>query len=198
MASPAARFVVSTPGLSAELGRFHAVNAEIDRVATRAVAQVTRAAGKAIKRGLATATGVNISALTKKKRVTARAQRAAGLVWIGLEPLLPTHLGGQVRQTATGVTAGNQSFVGAFHAAIFGSEKKVWIRLHSKHYDADLYPYRARRAGVIDADLRHRFPVVLGRVKVDTAAVRDMIADEERTARDQLADLVAQELGLSL
>ncbi len=194
----AGSFVVNVPGLPAELGKLRALGVELDRVASRAVARVTREAGATIRRRLADAVGAKESAIARKKRVTAKARREAGLIWIGLQPLLPTHLGGPVQQTETGVTVAGRTYIGAFHAAVYGPERKVWIRLRSRHYDADLYPYRPRAAGAIDAERRHRFPVVLGRVKVDTAAVRDMLEDETRTAQDRLSDLVAHELGVSL
>lgn len=192
----AAQLTTRIVGLDDELGRLRAINAQIDRACRRAIGQATRGATAKIKKGMAKETGAAGKAV--KNRVTARVMRDNGLVWIGLDPFLPTHLAGNVAQTSTGVTAGNRSFVGAFHAAIFTPEKKVWIRLHSRHYDADLYPYKPNHSGDIDDSLRSRFPVVLGRVKVDTAAVRDMINHEADQARELLADLVAQELGYAI
>jgi hypothetical protein len=193
------RLTVELHGLDAELGRFRGMNAEIDRVVRSGISQATRSAATAIRKGVAQELGATEGAIKKKNRITYRIKRDHGLVWIGLEPLLPTHLGGNVTQTSSGVTAGNRSFVGAFHKAIYTQDKKVWIRLRSRHYDADLYPYKGRRdSGSIDSALRHRFPVVLGRVKVDIAAIRDLINHEADRCGELMADIVAQELGIAI
>jgi hypothetical protein len=190
------RLTVELHGLDAELGRFRGMNAEIDRVVRSGISQATRSAATAIRKGVAQELGATEGAIKKKNRITYRIKPGQGLVWIGMEPLLPTHLGGNVTQTASGVTAGNRSFVGAFHKAIYTQDKKVWIRLRSRHYDADLYPYKGRNSG---GGMRsNRFPVVLGRVKVDIEAIRNLINYEADQAGERLADIVAQELGIAI
>lgn len=192
------RFTLTTLGGESALAQLRGVNNAIDVAVRGSVAKATRSAASRIRKGFAKELGATESAIKKKKRITARIMRANGLVWIGLQPLLPTHLGGTVSQSSTGVTVGNQSFVGAFHKAIYTQDKKVWIRLRSRHYDADLYPYKGRNTGSIDGKLNHRFPVVLGRVKVDIDAIRNMINHEADQAGELLAELVAQELGIAI
>lgn len=191
-----ARLLVDTSGDDAALAQLRGINVAIDRTVNSAMGKATRSATAAVKKGYARELGATAGAVNKKKRINSRIMRASGLIWIGLDPLLPTHLGGNVSQTATGVTAGNHSFVGAFHKAIYTQDKKVWIRLHSRHYDADLYPYKGR--GSSGGGHGKRFPVVLGRVKVDTDAIRNMINHEADQAGELLADLVAQELGIAI
>ena len=192
------RFTTSIQGGEAASAYLRGVNDAIDSAVRDSISKATRSATSRIRKGLAKSLGATEGAIKRKKRITSRIMRNHGLVWIGVQPLLPTHLGGKVTQSATGVSVGNHTFIGAFHKAIYTQDKKVWIRLRSRHYDADLYPYKGHDSGHLAGALSHRFPVVLGRVKVDTDAIRAMVDYEADQARELLADLVAQKLGAAI
>ncbi len=91
-------------------------------------------------------------------------------VWVGTWAIDPFSIGTPV-QTATGVNVRRgHNYRGAFLAKIYSGREKVWIRLRSKHYSAELYPttHRAGNRGALtDPSLKHRFPVVRAAIPID-------------------------------
>lgn len=179
-------------GIAETAATLRAMPEQIAKAQRRAIDRTVRHVASETRKGLAAVTGAKASAI--KPRITGRMLRQEGLVWIGLNPLLPIHLADTVRQDSGGVTAGDRQYPGAFFESVYGGQKKVWIRLKSKHYDPETYPYKKRASGPIAPELRHRFPVVLARVPVDTDAVRALIGKEADNAGPYLQDLVESEL----
>lgn len=92
-------------------------------------------------------------------------------IWIGTWPLSPFSVGAPsvygLPGKSGGVKAGSRTYPGAFMSEIYTVQKKVWIRLHSPHYSADLYPTRYRPGDRGLGELRGRFPVVRAAVPID-------------------------------
>jgi hypothetical protein len=158
----------------------------------RAITRTAKHLATQAKKALATTEGIKPAAV--KNRAASKMLADTGLVWVGLNPMMPVHLAGGIRQDASGVTAGSRTYRGAFFRRVYGSERKVWIRIKSRHYDPDLYFHKPHGAQSVDKKLRHRFPVALASVKLDTDAVRRAIGMEATAAGPYLLDLLAREL----
>lgn len=113
-------------------------------------------------------------------------------LWIGTWAVDPFSIGSPV-QSAIGVKVGRRSYPGAFLAKIYSSKEKVWIRLHSKHYSADLYPTRYRPGDQGLAPLRGRFPVVRAAVPID-GIIGDILDKEGGFFANQFAAIFEREL----
>lgn len=183
---------ISSAGLAEAIAHFRAEPEQIRLATSRAIKRTATHTASEIRKGMAPAIGAKPAAI--KKRVTSRMLRAQGIVWIGLNPLMPIHLAGSASQQPAGVKAGNRFYQGAFFKQVYGGEKKVWIRLRSKHYDAETYPYKSKSSGALPGQLRHRFPVVLAKVKVDTGDINTLIRGKATAAGPYLTDLVIREL----
>jgi hypothetical protein len=183
---------ISSAGLNDVIAYFRAEPQQIRLATARAIKRTATHTANEVRKGMAPAIGAKPAVI--KKRVTARMLRAEGLVWIGLNPLMPIHLAGSVSQQPAGVKAGNRFYQGAFFKQVYKGGDKVWIRLRSKHYDADTYPYKSRSSSAIPNALRHRFPVVLAKVQVDTSDVATLIRGQATAAGPYLTDLVRREL----
>lgn len=188
-----ARIVVNTHGLESIADDFLAAPEQIDAAGKRALRKTVNWLTAHTRKGIAAELGADHRKL--RTRVTGRTFVHAGEVNIGLDRL-PAHLVGEIGYYNTkGVNVGERYFPGAFAAQIYTAEEKVWIRLHSKRYDAELYPYKARKfAGSTPAELRHRFPVVLATVPMDTPGVRRVIDEHATLAGDRLRTVYAREL----
>jgi hypothetical protein len=64
-------------------------------------------------------------------------------------------------------------------AKIYTSRDHVWIRVHSPHYSADLYPTRYRPGDRGLGELAGRFPVVRAAVPIDDT-IRSVVGDMEK------------------
>ena len=90
-------------------------------------------------------------------------------VWFGLYSIDAHHIRAG-RQSKKGVRVGQHFFPGAFKQSIYTSDRKVWIRKSSKHYDPNMYPNRGGRApSDFSENARGRFPVVKARVALQEA-----------------------------
>lgn len=105
-------------------------------------------------------------------------------VWVGTWDLSPFALGSPsvygLPGKSGGVKAGAyRNYPGAFLAKIYTTQQKVWIRLHSPHYRADLYPTRYRPGDRGAGELAGRFPVVRAAVPIDDT-IRSVVSDMEK------------------
>ncbi len=101
-------------------------------------------------------------------------------LYIGTWNVDPRSLGTPA-QTALEVQVGRRFYRGAFLAAIYSGQEKVWIRRKSKYYSAALYPVRKRispRTGGMPAELRNRFPVIRAAVPIDAVLAKVVRRDE--------------------
>lgn len=184
---------ISAAGLDEVKAQFAAMPKQVRLAQRRAIERTGKHVASAVRKSMAAAEGVKPGAV--KRRASSRMLRdEVGLVWVGLDPLLPIHLTGSVSQDAGGVAAGPRYYRGAFYRKVYGGQRKVWIRLKSRHFDAETYPYKQRASGSVPAHLRHRFPVVLARVKLDTDAVRQAVRMEADAAGPYLIALLEREL----
>jgi hypothetical protein len=104
-------------------------------------------------------------------------------IWVGTWDLSPFALGAPsvygLPGKSGGVKAGNRTYPGAFMAKIYTSRDHVWIRVHSPHYSADLYPTRYRPGDRGLGELAGRFPVVRAAVPIDDT-IRSVVGDMEK------------------
>lgn len=183
---------VSVHGLEEVSANFLAMPAQIETAKQRALRRTVSWIGNRSRREIGQA--LDVAATGLRKRVTPRFFKHSAEVFFGLGPL-PAHLSGKASQTQAGVSVRGRQYPGAFVSSIYTAEEKVWIRLHSKHYDSDVYPYTPRKMnGAIGSGQRGRFPVVLARIPMDTPAVRGIIKDQADQALPRLKEVFAAEL----
>ncbi len=191
------RIVVSTHGLAEIEAQFLAAPEQMESARQRALRKTVSFIGAQARREIAQAIGAKPKGL--QTRVVPRVFQQSAEIRFGLNPI-PADLLGTPSQDAGGASVPGFTFPGAFVARIYktaggAAQDRVWIRLHSKRFDADLYPYNPRKfKPTCPAELRHRFPVVLARVPLDTQAVRGIIAAQAEAAGLRLKVVLAQEL----
>lgn len=110
-------------------------------------------------------------------------------VWIGTWNVSPFAIGAPsvygIPGKSGGVRVGKyRNYPGAFMAKIYTARAQVWIRLHSPHYSADLYPTRYRPGDRGLGELRGRFPVVRAAVPIDDTIRSVLVAHEKDLAAD--------------
>ena len=173
---------VSLYGLEDIQARFRAMPRQIETARGRALRKTVAFVGAKAKAGLAAELG--IKQITLKNRITRKVNTKVGygIVWFGLNPI-PAHLLGKPRQDGSGINVGDRRYPGAFAARIYSADQRVWIRFRSKHYDPALYPGQPRQTE-LPANLRHRFPVMLAQIPLDTPEVHRLI-DLQATAAGQ-------------
>lgn len=192
--------VISTAGLTDVIQRFNALPAQISNAKRRAISKTAKYVSTQAGREMAGSLGVAQKALKKRiaSRLAGSKSDPQGLIWFGLNPI-DAQLAGAARQTKSGVSQKGRSWPGAFMASIYSGEQKIWIRLHSKHYDSELYPYgKGKGRGAIDAAMSGRFPVVKARIPIDTPATRAIIAAMADKAKFRLAEVMGQELNYEI
>jgi hypothetical protein len=183
---------VTPQGLDRAIARVDAMPAQIARAVRRATRKAAKQTEPFVRSGMAGTLETTQRAV--KARVSSRMIRDAGVVWIGLNPLVPTHLWKTVSQNKAGVQAGPQFFRGAFLASIYSSDRKVWMRRASPHWDAERYPYKPTGRGFSGEVSRGRFPVVLGRVPLDIPEMHDVVRQAADRAGQILPRILGQEL----
>lgn len=185
--------VVTTQGLESVIGRFRAVPGQIAAAKKRALAKTVKSIGASAAKDMAASVGVAQKAI--KRRIATRTTASTGLVWFGLKRI-DAQLAGKASQNKRGARAGRHDFPGAFVKAIYTAEQKIWIRLASRQYDPEIYPYKKRAVsyGELPAGLSGRFPVVKATLAIDTPATRAVIAAQAKRAQALLAEKLGQEL----
>jgi len=142
-------------------------------------------------------TGIPMKVLRKRLlsyRTTKTLMR--GKVWFGLRAIDADRISAG-RQLRAGVKVGKLNFPGAFKQSIYSSDKKIWIRRSSKHFDPNLYPSRkGRSGGEFTSRSGGRFPVVKVRVEIEEA--EDIFTQWVAKAEAYLANLVNKELNIEI
>lgn len=145
---------------------------------------------------LARQTGIKQKDLKAYRRATIKVGDYEGVLWLGLNPM-PLHLSGRVSWSpkSDGARVKGRTYAGAFYRAIYGSERKVWIRTkrnvaegHVPYHDAARYrplPTRQVSSG--------RFPVTLLGVPLEDAGP-ELSATLLRDAEERYRKLLAQEI----
>lgn len=113
-------------------------------------------------------------------------------VWIGTWAV-SLFSAGQPKQNKVGVSVGRLRYPGAFISRIYSANEQVWIRLHSKHYNPELYPTRHRPGDRGLEELRGRFPVVRAAIKIDAIVAR-VLEREGEGFRQKFMQIFAHEL----
>lgn len=113
-------------------------------------------------------------------------------IWIGTWSVSPFSIGAP-SQNKFGVRVGRRSYRGAFLGQVYTGQNKVWIRLHSRHFDPELYPTRKRSGDRGLSDLRGRFPVVRAAVPID-GVISSILALQGKELAAEFATIYEQEL----
>ncbi len=114
-------------------------------------------------------------------------------VWVGTWKISPFSIASP-RQREKGVSVGKRQYPGAFIAAIYSSQEKVWIRLRSPHYSPELYPVKQNSSGSFDEpELRGRFPVVRAAIPIDVH-VEAFFNEQESILADRFETVFEQKL----
>lgn len=136
--------------------------------------------------------------LKRYQRVQIKAGPFEGTVWVGLNPM-PLHLSGRVawNQKAAGARVRGSTYEGAFYRAVYGGERKVWVRT-ARNRTAGLTPYhQARRYRPNVSVDGGRFPVTLVGVPLQDKAPL-IGAELLNQARERFERVLGQELNYEL
>ncbi len=168
----------------------------------RAVRKTLMAVRTYLLRMASKSSGVSQKKLKSYKRVSLKVDGSQGEVWLGFNPL-PLHEAGRVSwsRRGIGVRVGGRTYAGAFYKAVYGSEKKAWIRSARNRQEghATYHPQRKYKSfGSGGSTPSHgRFPVELLGISMEDAAEE---ADRrlEQFARDRFRKIFEHELEYAL
>lgn len=142
--------------------------------------------------------GISQRNLKKYQRVKLSVGPFEGQLWLGMNPM-PLHLAGRVSwsQRSKGARVRGETYTGAFHRAVYGAGRKVWVRT-ARNQTAGLTPYHeARRYKPLTGLNRGRFPVTLVGVPLKDNA--DVLSDElMRRLNERFEKVLAQEINYLL
>lgn len=142
--------------------------------------------------------GISQKNLKKYQRVNLSVGPFEGRLWLGMSPM-PLHLAGRVSwsQRSSGARVRGETHRGAFYRAVYGAERKVWVRA-ARNQTAGLTPYHeARRYRPLTGINRGRFPVTLVGVPLKDNA--EVLSNElMRRLDERFAKVLAQEINYLL
>jgi hypothetical protein len=183
----------SVEALAAEIG---AVGNQIEAARLSALRKMRKRIITKVKRSLAERLQISQKAVADRFFSRYVAPGADELeVWIGTWALSPFSLGLPQRYGVPGKTGGvkvsRRTYRGAFMAKVFSSPReKVWVRLHSAHYRAELYPGKYYNPGIRSQHATTgRFPLVKATIPVNDDVIRTL---------DQLGDEIAADFEVLL
>lgn len=180
------------------LAEFKALPVKKDLALKRAVRKVSIWLQRQAFSAIGKASGISQKNLKKFQRVNISVGPYQGQLWLGLNPM-PLHLAGRVSwsKSSSGARVRGKTHTGAFHRAVYGAERKVWVRT-ARNATAGLTPYHeARRYRPASGINRGRFPVTLVGVPLQDNA--SLLSDElMRRLNERFAKVLAQEINYLL
>lgn len=124
-------------------------------------------------------------------------------MWIGTSAVNPFAVGNPTimgsAKKPTGIRVRSHSYPGAFIARIYSQEKKIWIRLHSSHYNPELYPTGSSGASGMGSfsGSKGRFPVVQASILIDET-VKGILESLEDDLGKKYEEVFARELNYQI
>lgn len=165
----------------------------------RAVDKTMTWLARLARKDISGAMGIPVKALRHRLmqyRTTRSLMRAK--VWFGLKTLDATRAG-KGRQLKSGVRVKSKYFFpGAFRAAVFNSDEKIWVRRSSKHYDPNVYPAERGKpdsSGFVSKS-GGRFPLIKARIDLEEA--EDIFTQWVARAEARLSQAIHEELAKEL
>lgn len=194
--SPATVEINVGDGLNRLVAELGGTEAQIRKALASTAEKVQTWLSARLARALAGEMDMNVGAIKgriKKSAVLRTGKIVTANIWIGVKPI-EAQRAGRPRQLQAGAKARRRFFEGAFVAAIYTSEEKIWVRLGSRHYDPETYPTaRKHRPGDRFApykkkDNSHlrdsgRFPVVMARIPIAEEMAAVLPRYQQPTAR---------------
>lgn len=143
---------------------------------------------------------IAVSAVRQRLRAYPTKGSGAGKLWFGINPIEASRIG-RPRQTRTGVSVAGRRYQGAFFKRVYGSRADIWIRTHSKHFDAADYPHSevgkgGRTGWISESENDSRYPLAKAKVSLD--AVRPHFDEWVKRADKRLLEVLRQELNYEL
>lgn len=169
---------------------------DLDRATKRALRKTLTWLQRQAVAEMSRHSGVKQKDLKAYRRARVRLGDHEGEVWLGLNPM-PLHLSGRVSwsQKSSGATVKGRTYAGAFFRAIYGSERKVWIRTkrnagegHMPYHELSRYrplPTRQVSSG--------RFPVTLLGVSLEESGP-ELSQSLMQEAEERFRKLMTQEI----
>ena len=110
------------------------VRAKIDKAVARAMKKTHRWLKTHSSREIGKELGIKQGTLKRRFEIDQYHKNGVSYLslWVGLMPVAAHEMGRKPRQNRRGVRAGGRQFDGAFYKAVYGEEKKVWIRTQSQ------------------------------------------------------------------
>ncbi len=143
-------------------------------------------------------TGITQKNLRKYQRVNIKVGPYEGVLWLGLNPM-PLQLAGRVawNQKSMGSRVKGKTYQGSFYRAVYGGERKVWVRT-ARNQTANLTPYhQARRYRPISGEHGGRFPLTLVGVPLNDGA--QLLSDDLlRQTNQRFEKVLGQEINYQL
>ena len=166
----------------------------------RAINKTLRWLRTHIARAVSQKERIAVTAVRQRLLAYPMSGKGQGKLWFGINPIEASRIG-RPRQTRTGVSVAGRRYQGAFFKRVYGSRADIWIRTHSKHFDAANYPNSevgkgGRTGWISESENDSRYPLAKAKVSLDD--VRPHFDEWVKRADQRLLEVLRQELNYEL